>query len=77
MATTVERRFAAQQISLQSLNVAQRSAFNALESEGYGLLFIRSTTGGKVAICSSGQSFATIDEAGQLDTCPSVDLRQG
>lgn len=75
MATTIERRFAAQQVSLQSLNVAQRSAFSEIEAEGYGLLFIRSTAGGKIAICSSGQAFATIDEAGQLDTCPSVDLR--
>ncbi|MBD1391044.1 hypothetical protein IC617_16575 [Neiella sp. HB171785] len=76
MTTTIERRFAAQQVSLDRLNVAQRSAFSEIAASGYGLLFIRSTSGGKVAICSSGQSFATIDEAGQLNTCPDIDLRR-
>ncbi|GGA89843.1 hypothetical protein GCM10011369_35040 [Neiella marina] len=76
MTTTIERRFAAQQVSLERLNIAQRSAFSEIEAAGYGLLFIRSTSGGKVAICSSGQSFATIDEAGQLNTCPEIDLRR-
>ncbi|MCM2678538.1 hypothetical protein [Echinimonas agarilytica] len=73
---TVDRRFSAQHVSTSNLNYAQRSTFDDLADEGYGLLFIRSTTAGKVAVCSSGNQLVTIDQAGSLNLQPSIDLRR-
>ena len=72
MATRIERRFAAQLISQSRLNPHQKAAFSSLEAEGYGLLFMR----GKVAICSSGSDFASIDESGDVATNIDISLRR-
>lgn len=72
----VERRFAPQHVSVEFLNHAQRSTFDELAQSGYGLLFIRSTSSGKIAVCSSGKELATIDEAGQLTKSPMIGLRR-
>ena len=72
----VERRFASQRVSLGNLNCAQRSAFDGLAQNGFGLLFIRSTQQGKIAVCSSGSEFATIDEYGQMIKTSSFELRR-
>ncbi len=72
----VDRRFASQHVSLKLLNHAQRTTFDLLAQSGFGLLFIRSTPHGKLAICSSGSELATINEAGQLDTQNEVLIRR-
>lgn len=72
----VDRRFAPQRVSLKLLNQAQRGAFDELAQAGYGLLFIRSTTEGKLAICSSGNELATINESGHLTKSPTIELRR-
>lgn len=72
----VDRRFAPQRVSLNLLNHAQRSAFGELAQTGYGLLFIRSTRAGKIAICSSGNELATIDESGHLIKSAPIELRR-
>lgn len=72
----VERRFSPQRVSLNLLNHTQRSTFDELAQSGFGLLFIRNTGTGQVAVCSSGNELATIDESGLLIKSPAIDLRR-
>lgn len=57
------------------LSDEQRIAMYDLNNFGYDLAFVRTTSHGKLAILTQGDSVATIDHFGDIEVNPEIILR--
>ncbi len=73
----LERRYySPEQTALwDKLSLAQKFAASSLTQFGYDLAFIRSSSNGNVAILLCDGNSATISSDGEIDTAPSITIR--
>ncbi len=57
------------------LNVAQKFSVSELQRFGYELAFVRRSPSFSMAVLKSGERLAAVDQDGQIDTAPSIALR--
>jgi len=57
------------------LNVAQKFSVSELQRFGYELAFVRRSPSFSMAVLKSGDRLAAVDQDGQIDTAPSIALR--
>lgn len=57
------------------LSISQRLSATNLSHFGYELMFIRHTNDGGLAIFLCGQSIATINVDGDIDSAPEIQIR--
>lgn len=57
------------------LNVAQKFSVSELQRFGYELAFVRRSPSFSMAVLKSGERLASVDQDGQIDTAPSIALR--
>lgn len=57
------------------LNVAQKFSVSELQRFGYELSFVRRSPSFSMAVLKSGDRLAAVDQDGQIDTAPSIVLR--
>ena len=58
-----------------NLTLAQKFAASSLTKYGYELTYIRCSTVGNVAFMTVGDSIATIEMDGEINTNPNIDVR--
>ncbi len=57
------------------LSVAQKFSVSELQRFGYELAFVRRSPSFSLAVLKSGDRLAAVDLEGQIDTAPSIALR--
>jgi len=57
------------------LSMAQKFSVSELQRFGYELSFVRQQEQQRLAVLKAGPKMASIDENGQINTAPSVTLR--
>ena len=57
------------------LSIAQKFSVSELQRFGYELTFVRQQEQQRLAVLKAGPKMASIDENGQINTAPSVMLR--
>ena len=57
------------------LNVAQKFSVSELQRFGYELASVRRSPSFSMAVLKSGDRLAAVDQDGQIDTAPSIALR--
>jgi hypothetical protein len=57
------------------LSMAQKFSVSELQRFGYELTFVRQQEQQRLAVLKAGPKMASIDENGQINTAPSVTLR--
>ncbi len=60
---------------LRELTMAQRCSLSEISSFGYTLSFVRSTAEGKLAVVQLDNGAITIDDEGEVDHNPSIEIR--
>jgi len=73
----VERRHtrSSRNVLLNRLSMSQKCAVNNLTQYGYQYAFSRATDAGQLAILTCGNNIATVDEQGDIDTTPEIEIR--
>lgn len=70
------RHYTPEQTALwDKLSLAQKFAASSLTQFGYDLAFIRSSNQGSVAVLLCDGNSATITNDGEIDTAPSIQIR--
>lgn len=79
VAVTEDRRAETEDKNLnyfwERLNMAQKFSVAELQRFGYELAFVRRSPSFSLAVLKSGVRLASVDQDGQIDTAPSIALR--
>ena len=72
-----ERRYAdkCRTSVLHQLSITQKCSVNNLSQYGYQLEFSRETDCGNIAVLTCNGNIATVDESGDINTSPNIDIR--
>ena len=57
------------------LSLTQKFSATSLTQFGYELAFLRKNSGGSIAVLLCNDSMATVNDEGEIDTCPKISIR--
>jgi len=57
------------------LSLTQKFSATSLTQFGYDLAFLRKNSGGSIAVLLYNDSIATVNDEGEIDTCPNISIR--